>query len=73
MCRSDPQIAVVVTLMIASRGLRMTGSGTVSTWMFSVPSQQTARMVTPYAIAVARGFSPASSSCLKCRRSSRIV
>src|SRR5687768_8702138 len=37
-------MAVVVTLMIASRGLRMTGSGTVSTWTFSVPSQQTARM-----------------------------
>src|SRR6185369_15349098 len=44
MCKSDPQIAVAVTLMIASRGLRMTGSGTVSTWIFSVPCQQTARM-----------------------------
>src|SRR4030095_13337775 len=44
MCKSDPQIAVVVTLMIASRGLRMTGSGTVSTSILSVPSQQTARM-----------------------------
>src|SRR6188474_2118127 len=47
MCKSDPQIAVVVTLMIASRGLRMTGSGTVSTWIFSVPSQQTARISAP--------------------------
>ena len=40
MCRSDPQIAVVVTLTMASRGLRMIGSGTVSTWMvlFAFPA-----------------------------------
>src|SRR4029450_9494781 len=44
MCSADPQIVVVVTLMMTSRGLRMTGSGTVSTWIFSLPSQQTARM-----------------------------
>src|SRR3954462_7060474 len=44
MCRSDPQIAVVVILMIASRGLRIAGSGTVSTRIFSVPSQHTARI-----------------------------
>src|SRR5215472_3338559 len=44
MCASEPQIAVVVTLMIASRGLRIVGSGTVSTRIFSLPSQQTARI-----------------------------
>src|SRR5688500_10836502 len=44
MCRSDPQMAVVVTLMMASRGFRISGSRTVSTRIFSVPSQQTARM-----------------------------
>src|SRR5688572_19728973 len=47
MCRSDPQIAVVVTLTMASCGLRMTGSATSSTRMFSLPSQQTARMMWP--------------------------
>src|SRR4051794_9637552 len=45
MCRSEPQIAVVVTLTIASRGLRIAGSGTVSTRIFSLPSQHTARIV----------------------------
>ena len=39
----------------------------------SLPSQQTARITGSYAVAVARGISPASSSCLKCRRSSRTV
>src|SRR5262249_20440737 len=46
-CRSDPQIAAVVTLMMASRGLRIIGSGTVSTRIFSLPSQHTARIVVP--------------------------
>src|SRR5687768_11299558 len=32
------------TLMMASRGLKITGSGTVSTRIFSFPSQQTARI-----------------------------
>src|SRR3954467_8609509 len=44
MCRSDPQMAVVVILTIASRGLRIAGSGTVSTRIFSLPSQHTARI-----------------------------
>src|SRR5262245_33891929 len=47
MCKSEPQMAVDVILMIASRGLRIRGSGTVSTLTFSVPSQQTARTSTP--------------------------
>src|SRR5919112_353038 len=44
-CRSDPQIAVEVTLMIASRELRIFGSGTFSTFTCFAPSQQFARIV----------------------------
>src|ERR1700722_5884667 len=39
MCRSDPQIAVDVMRMIASRGFRMRGSGTSSTRSCSFPYQ----------------------------------
>src|SRR5580658_3005094 len=39
MCRSDPQIAVEVMRMIASRGFRMRGSGTSSTRSCSFPYQ----------------------------------
>src|SRR4051794_27531252 len=42
--RSEPQIAVSVTLMIASRGFRIVGSGTRSTRTSSVPYQQRAFM-----------------------------
>src|SRR5688500_4192353 len=43
-CRSDPQMAVLVILTIASRGLRMVGSGTSSTLRVFVPYQQLAFM-----------------------------
>ena len=37
-------MAVLVTLMTASRGLRILGSGTVSTRTSCLPFQQTARI-----------------------------
>src|SRR3954453_7743832 len=37
MCRSEPQIAQAVTLMIASRGCSIFGSGTVSQRMLPLP------------------------------------
>src|SRR5262249_44021143 len=40
--RSEPQIPVVVNLIIASRGLRMCGSGTFSTRTFFLPCQHSA-------------------------------
>ncbi len=43
-CRSEPQIAVRVILMMASRGFSISGSGTFSTLIFSLPIQQTAFM-----------------------------
>src|SRR6267142_2684032 len=48
-CRSDPQIHVLVTRTIASRGFNIFGSGTVSTLIFSVPIQQTAFMTLSFA------------------------
>src|SRR5262249_13546186 len=42
--RSEPQIAVSVTLTIASRGLRILGSGTRATRTSSVPYQHRAFM-----------------------------
>src|SRR5262245_61725738 len=63
MCRSDPQIAVVVTLMMASRGLSRTGSGTVSTRICSFPSQQTARITAPCLGPEARGFPSDGAGC----------
>src|SRR3954471_5759985 len=41
-CRSEPQMAVDVILMMASRELRIFGSGTSSTFTFLLPSQQVA-------------------------------
>src|SRR5207237_10218254 len=41
-CRSEPQIAVSVTLTIASRGLRIFGSGTRAMRTSFVPYQQRA-------------------------------
>src|SRR5688572_10168426 len=41
-CRSEPQIAVEVIRTIASRELRIFGSGTCSTRTFFLPSQQLA-------------------------------
>src|SRR4051812_37160017 len=43
-CRSDPQMHVDVIRTIASRGLRIVGSGTLSTLTFRVPHQVTAFM-----------------------------
>ena len=43
-CRSDPQMAVLVIRMMASRGLRIFGSGTRSTATSFLPRQQSARM-----------------------------
>src|SRR4051812_27352816 len=55
-CRSDPQIAVSVTLTIASRGFRIRGSGTREMRTSFVPYQQSA-------------FTPARSAPrLTCRR-----
>src|SRR4051794_26013340 len=42
--RSDPQMHVEEILMIASRGLRILGSGTVSTLILPVPHHVTAFM-----------------------------
>src|ERR1700732_3512746 len=41
-CRSEPQMQVLVMRTIASRGLRIFGSGTSCTCIFSLPIQQTA-------------------------------
>src|SRR4051812_26236465 len=41
-CRSEPQMAVDVILTMASRELRIFGSGTSSTFTFRLPSQQVA-------------------------------
>jgi len=47
-CRKDGfQIAVVVILKIASRGLRILGSGTLSTWTRPFPCQHKAFIVGP--------------------------
>src|SRR3954447_16541836 len=46
-CRSEPQMLVLVTLMIASVGSLMMGSGIVSTVTCRLPCQVTARMKTP--------------------------
>src|SRR4051794_20604869 len=62
MCRSDPQMAVDVTLMMASRWLRITGSGTSRTSMFRMPIQQFAFITT---LLVVRASSAASSSSVK--------
>src|SRR5919107_4723944 len=43
-CRSEPQIAVLVIFTIASRWLRIFGSGTSSTCTLRVPCQQFAFM-----------------------------
>src|SRR3979411_2464083 len=43
-CKSEPQMHVVVILITASRGLRIVGSGTSWTCIFSLPIQQTALM-----------------------------
>ncbi len=43
-CRSEPQIAQLVTLMIASRGCLISGSATVSTRTSPLPCQHSARM-----------------------------
>src|SRR5688572_26744181 len=48
MCRSEPQIAVEVTLMMASRWLRIVGSGTSRTSILRIPIQQFAFMTTPF-------------------------
>src|SRR3954447_14843869 len=42
-CKSEPQMFVLVTLMIASVGSLMIGSGIVSTVTFRLPCQVTAR------------------------------
>src|SRR4051812_12813263 len=42
MCRSEPQMALVVILTMASCGLRILGSGTCSTRTSSLPYQQIA-------------------------------
>src|SRR5690242_15893529 len=46
-CRSEPQIAVDVTRTMASRALRMDGSGTSSTETLRLPSQHVAFMLAP--------------------------
>ena len=48
-CRSDPQMAVEVTRTMASRGLRILGSGTCSTRTSCVPYQHSAFMASPAA------------------------
>src|ERR1051325_2935792 len=47
MCRSEPQIAVEVIFTIASRWLRICGSGTSSTLMYVLPNQQLALIASP--------------------------
>src|SRR5215831_9787839 len=44
-CRSEPQMAVKLTLMIASCGLMISGSGTRVTSTLFLPPQHTARML----------------------------
>src|SRR3954454_16729612 len=46
-CRSDPQVVESRTLRIASWGLTIVGSSTVSVLMSLTPFQQIARMVAP--------------------------
>src|SRR3954447_4939502 len=46
-CRSDPQVVESRTLRIASWGLTIVGSSTVSVLMSLTPFQQIARMVSP--------------------------
>src|SRR4051794_1923923 len=46
-CRSEPQVVESRTLRIASWGLRIVGSLTVSVLMSLTPFQQIARMVSP--------------------------
>src|SRR6185312_11943114 len=60
MCRSEPQIAVDVMRMIASRGFKMRGSGTSSTRSFSLPYQTFAFIVCSGSIAA--GQAPAAHS-----------
>src|ERR1700733_3585549 len=52
MCRSDPQMAVEVMRMIASRGFRIRGSGTSSTRSCSFPYQTFAFISVSASIAV---------------------
>src|SRR5205085_2908837 len=54
-CRSEPQIAVSVTLTIASRGLRILGSGTRETRTSLTPYQQRAFIDDACQWPVARG------------------
>src|SRR3954453_9611359 len=46
-CRSEPQIAVLVTRTMASRSLRICGSGTVSTETSCLPFQHVAFILLP--------------------------
>ena len=43
-CRSEPQVVDMVTRKIASRGLTISGSGTVCTRRSLIPIQQSARI-----------------------------
>src|SRR5690348_4008878 len=84
-CRSEPQIAVDVILTIASRELRILGSGTVSTDTFRLPCQQFAFIfhlaISSSQVAPLRRpagcpsvvmDSPVSTTCLKRRSCFRI-
>src|SRR5690606_10650867 len=46
-CKSEPQIAVEVTLITASRGLIISGSATLSTRTSCFPCHVNARMINP--------------------------
>src|SRR5215211_6132592 len=52
MCRSEPQIAVEVIFTIASRWLRICGSGTCSTLIVVLPYQQFALIASPFPLLV---------------------
>src|SRR4029079_4917271 len=54
--RSEPQMAVEVTRTIASRGLRISGSGTFSTRTSCFPFQHSAFIVTPPGSPATRGL-----------------
>src|SRR4051812_11489685 len=47
MCRSEPQMAVLVIFTMASRGFRISGSGTSTTCIWCFPYQQFAFMCAP--------------------------
>src|SRR5688500_14639123 len=74
-CRSEPHVVDIVTRRIASWGLIILGSGTVSTRRSLTPFQQSARITSPPQSVSARaagwcsvvGIAPVSTRLLKRR------